>query len=184
MLQIRLKEGGDKKWFNPARDITNIMPGLVRAALRSFDEFDGTSDCSTEELTTTAGELGQMFKWIIDEPVDHEEAKNRVTEIMKAHPAASKLISQKFLTVLTGMYAVWVADVKPKSEDDAKIPTMGLADIVDYLLADKVYMACGCGCQRFHMSMRYPPYGDLVCDQCGKPVQRVRVPDGVEARKS
>jgi len=184
MLQMRLKEGGDKKWFNPIRDITNIMPGLVRAALRSFDEFEGTSDCSKEELVATAGELGLMFKWIVDEPVDHEEAKKKFEEITKAHSAASKLISQKFMLALTGIYTAWIADVKPKSEDDAKIPTIGLSDVIDYLLAEKVYKACDCGCQHFSMSMRQPPFGDLVCDRCGKPVQRMRAPDGVKPGKS
>jgi hypothetical protein len=183
MLQVRLKEGGDKKWFNPARDITNIMPGLVRAALRSFDEFEGSPDCSAQELMTTAQELGLMFKWIIDEPVSHEDAKKRFEEITKAHPAASKLISQKFMLVLTGIYAVWIADVKPKSEDDAKIPTIGLSDVIDYLLSEKVYAACDCGCQHFSMSMRQPPYGDLVCDMCGKPVRRMRAPSGTQTGK-
>jgi hypothetical protein len=180
---MRLKEGGDKKWFNPARDITNIMPGLVRSALRSFDEFEGTSDCSADELVATANELGLMFKWIIDEPVSHEDAKKRFEEIAMAHPAASKMISQKFMLVLVGVYAAWIADVKPKSEDDAKIPTIGLSDVMDYLLAEKVYTVCDCGCQRFSMSMRQSPYGDLVCDQCGKPVRRVRA-DGAQPGKS
>jgi len=184
MLQVRLKEGGDKKWFNPARDITNIMPGLVRAALRSFDEFDGSADCTKEELNATAGELGLMFKWIVDEPVGHDDAKARFEEIMKAHPAASSLISQKFMLVLTGLYAAWIADVKPKTDDDARIPTIGLSDVIDYLLAEKVYAACDCGCSHFSMVMRQPPYGDLVCDMCGKPVRRVRVPNGAQTGKS
>jgi len=176
MLQVRLREGGDKSWFNPARDVTNVMPGLIRLALRSFDDFEGTVQCSKDELITTAGEIGLMFKWIIDEPVDGITAKQRFDEIAAAHPVAVDLISRKFMLVLTGIFATWLADVKPKSDDDAEIPTMGMDSIVDYLLSEHTYAVCECGCARFSVNSR--PKGSLTCDNCGKPVKKVKA-DGI-----
>jgi hypothetical protein len=148
------------------------MPGIIRLALRSFDDFEGTAQCSKDELIATAGEIGTMFKWIIDEPVDGPTAKQRFEEIAAAHPAAVDLISRKFMLVLTGIFATWLADVKPKSDDDAEIPTMGMDSIVDYLLSEHTYAACECGCMRFSVNSR--PKGALVCDSCGKPVKKVK----------
>jgi hypothetical protein len=133
MLQIRLKEGGDRRWFNPARDITNCLPVIVRVGLRSFNDFEGVPGCSREELVETAQELGELFLWIIKEPVDHVMAQDRLKALMDKHPVAMRMVSDKFLHVLVGVYAAWIADTKPKTEDDAQIPTVGIADIMAQL---------------------------------------------------
>ena len=172
MLQMRLREGNNRQWFNPARDIANIMPPLVRAALQSFDGFEGTPECSAEELVTTAGEFGLLYKKIISEPVDIEAVKSGIAKIEQDHPVAFSMISKKFLTVLTGLFASWIVDVKPKAEGDDQIPTVGLDSIRDYLLADHEYIACECGSTRFTLTT--VPKGILQCDRCGKPAVRVR----------
>lgn len=133
MLQIRLKEGSDKRWFNPQRDIAYLWPLLIRKSLMSFDDFQGTPECSLEELTATAGEYGALMARIITTPVMHDAAQQALQEIESRHPAAMNLIKNRAFHVLHGVYAAWIADAKPKAGTDAEIPVYGLEQVATQL---------------------------------------------------
>lgn len=171
MLQIRLKEG-NKQWFNPARDLVNVTPGLVRAALTSFDDFQGNDKCSREEMLAAASGLALIFKAVIEQPVDPVDVNEKYDELAAKFPAAMNMIGGKFMRVLTVMFAAWVIDAKPKTDGDAEITKVSMDAIIEYLTSEHEYGACECGSTRFILNTR--PKGLLLCDGCGKPVQRVK----------
>jgi hypothetical protein len=133
MLQIRLKEGGDKRWFNPARDICNVWPKILKKALISFDDFQGIEGCSKEQLSETAGKLGKLITRIIQEPVDYEMAAKELKELDQSCPAGMSEIYRVSFHTLHGIFATWIADAKPKTEEDYEIPIVGLDTIAETL---------------------------------------------------
>ena len=132
-FQFRLKEGSDKRWFNPNRDISWILPILLKKALISFDDFNGTSECTREQLIDASGEIGKLFTHIIKNPVLPDEVQTEMLLIQEKYPVAFQLVSNRLLHVLMGVYAAFVADAKPKSGTDSEIPTVGLEEIVEQL---------------------------------------------------
>ncbi len=135
-MQIRLKEGsalGERRWFNPERDIVNAWPPLLRKTLESFQDFKGVDGCSMEQLSVAAGSLGKQIVKIIREPVDHELVTAELQEWHAACPACADEIMRRAFTVLHGVYAAWVVDAKPKTDVDQEIPTVGLGQIAAWL---------------------------------------------------
>jgi hypothetical protein len=133
MLQIRLKEGIDKSWFNPTRDICNAWPKLLKRSLMSFDDFQGIEGCSRDQLLETAGKLGKLTTKLIQEPVDHEMAAKELNDMDRDCPVCMSEIYRVAFHTLNGIFATWIADAKPKTEDDYKIPIVGLDSIAETL---------------------------------------------------
>jgi hypothetical protein len=133
MLQLRLKEGSDKRWFNPHRDIVNILPMLIKKSLMSFDEFNGVEGCTRDQLLDTARDIGKLVVHIIKNPVDHAEASKALLEIEGRCPIAFQLVSTRLAHVLVGAYTAFIADAKPKTLTDAELPTVGLEEIADQI---------------------------------------------------
>jgi hypothetical protein len=132
-LQFRLKEGSDKRWFNPNRDISWLLPIMLKKALISFDDFKGADGCTREQLIETAGALGRLFTHIVKDPVPPEETQTELLRIQRECPVAFQLVANRMFHVMLGVYTAFVADAKPKAGTDAEIPTVGLEEIVDQL---------------------------------------------------
>lgn len=133
MLQIRLKEGSgnEKRWFNPSRDLVNCWPSLLRNALRAQDEFQGNESCTREQMIECGGELGKLIVRIVKTPVSPDDAQKGLKEIEAKYPGAMTIIKHTAFHTLHGAFATWVLDAKPKTDDDASIPVIGLDDIAE-----------------------------------------------------
>lgn len=131
MLQVRLREGSDKRWFNPGRDMVQVWPMMLRKTLQSFDTFEGNERCSREQLVNTASKWGMAVARAIKEPVDHEMASKELLEIEAECPEAFSMISRVAMHAFHGVYVAWLADAKPKCESDSDIPIVGLDQIAE-----------------------------------------------------
>lgn len=132
MLQVRLREG-NKSWFNPARDMVNMWPMLLKKTLVSFDDFAGVEGCSRDQMCQFASGYGKLVAKIIKEPVDHVMAQDDLKKLEADCPACAELVAHKAFHVLTGVFAAWVADAKPKTAGDAELPVLGLNEIAETL---------------------------------------------------
>lgn len=143
MIQARLREGGDGRWLNPARDIVNSYPGMLRAALKSFTDFQGDETCTREEMMLAASAVGKTVAHIIKVPTLLEEARKLLWDLEQAHPRAMPKIEKAVLYVLHGNYAAWISEARPKTVDDATIPTIGLDDVSNYFAQEALNPGTG-----------------------------------------
>lgn len=143
MLQVRLREGGDGRWLNPARDLVNSYPGMLRAALKSFTDFQGDDSCTRDEMMQAGAAIGKTVAKIIKEPTPLEEARKLLWDLEEAHPRAWPKIQKAVVYVLHGNFAAWIADARPKTADDASIPTIGLDDVSNYFAQEALKPGTG-----------------------------------------
>lgn len=132
-MQFRLREGTGRQWFNPQRDMVYLWPRLLKRSLIAFDDFNGMPGCSQEQMCTLAQKLGKLVVRVLHEPVDHEMSAAELRELETECPVCFQELSRVAFHTLAGIYAVWVADAKPRKADDAEIPEYGLDEIAERL---------------------------------------------------
>jgi len=133
MLQVRLREGSDKRWFNPNRDIVSLLPMMIKKSLMAFDEFEGIELCTKEQALELADKLGKLVVHIIQDKVHYDDAEKALIEIENNNPAAFKVVAIRMLHVMISAYTAFIADAKPKAATDAELPTIGLEEIADQI---------------------------------------------------
>lgn len=130
-MQMRVKEGVDKRWFNPSRDLVNCWPALMRSALQAQDDFQGNIICDREQMLACGGALGKLLANMIKTPIMPDEAQAQLKEICTKYPGAMAILEHAAFQIFHGVWAAWLMDAKPKTVGDAEIPTYGLDEIMD-----------------------------------------------------
>lgn len=129
-MQMRSKDGTDKRWFDPERDFVYAFPRLLRSALTTFEDFQGTPECSREDLCKIGGKLGKMIASAAKSPVKPDDFQKELDELRASCPAGFNLLSSVVTYMLIGVYPRWCADVRPRTPEDAEIPTQDLEDVI------------------------------------------------------
>jgi hypothetical protein len=127
-IQYR-KRDGDRRWVSADRDLVYALPRLLRKALTSFDEFNGTPEVTRESLLRTAESLGKLVVDIIQKRRTKEDLVHGLTVL----PAKDmELIGKAFLFVLLGEMRAWVTDAKPKTSGDIELDDCDLGELAEY----------------------------------------------------
>jgi hypothetical protein len=132
MLQMRMK-GSTGQFYNPQRDLVYIWPRAIRAALKAFDNFEGDEHCTKDELCNAAGEMARTFSAIVKDPTMPEQASKMMLDMDAKYPNAMPKIHSALFHAVVGVWTGWTMDVRPKTADDASIPTLGLDDIAEMM---------------------------------------------------
>lgn len=127
MLQVRSREGDDKRWFNPERDIAYAFPRTLRASMEAFNDFKGDDEVSLHELGQGCKVLGQVVQSLREGGATPEQVIDKLGEIPV--PVMNK-ISRTFMYVFFGELVVWASQVRPKQEGDVPIDTEKLEEIL------------------------------------------------------
>src|ERR1039458_1972930 len=122
MLQIRSRDG-DRRWLNPERDIVYSWPRLISASLMCFENFEGNSKVSRDELIQTAQILGKLTSDCVKENLPIEVVYDRVVAIQFEHPYAYEMIAGAVLGAGMKSYVLWVREASPKTKNDMPLST-------------------------------------------------------------
>lgn len=135
-LQIRQRDGHDRRFYMPDRDLVYALPRSIRLALESFNEYkdpggyDERKTATREDVINAAGALGQLTTAILDGNHPNKElSRAAIRHWLEENRPASTLICEALTTTLLGQLWAWAADARPKTKADADIPTFDLDEI-------------------------------------------------------
>jgi len=129
-IQIRQRDGHDRRFYAPERDLVYALPRAIKVALESFDEFEGDQHVKREQLIEAAGALGQLTTAILDGNHPNKElSRAAIRDWVTTHKPASLLICEALTTTLLGQLWSWAADARPKTRTDVDLPTYDLDEI-------------------------------------------------------
>ena len=131
MLQMRTKDGSDKRWFNPGRDMVYAWPRLVKTALETFNEFEGSKECSRDELMGLAKALATLVTQSMKFDMKPEQAAQHLIDIQKAYPGGFKLLAEALLRTGFTTYPIYCDEVKPKTGDDVPLNTNDIDKLIE-----------------------------------------------------
>ena len=118
MLQIRGRDGNDKRWYSPERDIVHVFPRIFRKSLDVFEGFEGDDEASVEDV----GEAAKVFARIINDFRNGSARPDKVKdELRLIQKGARDKIARAFLLAFVSEFGAWCADAMPKSRDDAPL---------------------------------------------------------------
>lgn len=132
MLQIRPRDGADRRFYAPERDLVYALPRVLRHALLSFDKYEPSEAGAPtrEALIQAAGALGQLITAILDGGHPNKEvSRAAILDWVAQNKPAAVLICEALTTSLLGQLWAWAADARPRKAGDADIPIYDLNEI-------------------------------------------------------
>jgi hypothetical protein len=113
MLQVRNPSQGERRWFNPERDMVWAFPRVISAALKSFYENDPPR--TTEEMSVAFKRLASLCNQCRDGALDKEAL---IAELKVLDPAILQAVSKAFFFAWFGEFHGWCADIRPKDAQE------------------------------------------------------------------
>lgn len=114
MLQVRNPGQGERRWFNPERDVVWAFPRVISKALHSFYENDAGK--TPEELGETFKRLAQLCNACREGSIS---CGALLAELKALDPAILQSVSKAYFFAWFGEFHEWCEDIRPKdaSED-------------------------------------------------------------------
>jgi hypothetical protein len=127
MLQVRGRDGDDRRWWSPERDVVYAFPRVFRKSLDAFNEFKGNDRASLEEV----GKACQQFARVVNACREGGVLPTQVRGMLKGiHEGAFDTIARAFLFTFFGEFLIWCSEAKPKAPGDAPL---GLEEVEEFL---------------------------------------------------
>jgi hypothetical protein len=127
MLQVRNPSQGERRWFNPERDVVWAFPRVISLALKSFYENDPAR--TTEEMSAVFKRLAHLCNLCRDGTIGRLEL---IAELKALDPAIMQAVSKAFFYAWFGEFHGWCADIKPKDpQEDVPLSLKELEKVVE-----------------------------------------------------
>jgi hypothetical protein len=127
VLQIRGREGDDKRWWSPERDVVYAFPRTFRKSLEAFNGFEGDDIASLEEV----GKACQQFARVVNGCREGGVLPTQIREMLQSiHEGAFNKVARAFLFTFFGEFLIWCSEARPKAQGDAPL---GLEELEEFL---------------------------------------------------
>jgi hypothetical protein len=128
MLQIRGREGDDKRWYCPDRDVVYAFPRIFRKSLEAFNDFKGDDKASLEQLCEACRVFARVVNGCREGGVPPSDIRKMLEGI---HAESFDKVARVFLFTFFGEFVIWCSDARPKAPGDAPLGLEEIEELIE-----------------------------------------------------
>lgn len=127
-MQVR-SESGDRRWFNPERDMVWAFPRIISKALHyRFNSQEPLGGLTSEQVGEQCSALGKLCRECAQRTIKPEEVKERLDRL---DPLFLAEVGTAFFRTFFTEFRFWCAQVAPRTEQDEPLTLDKLEEEID-----------------------------------------------------